>query len=132
MPITEFIENNAKLYGFETCLVEINPELEGRKNNNWAEFNLVEADIDTAYRREMTWADFDRRANQFANLLLANGIQKGEKVGILLMNCLEWLPIYFGTLKAGALAVPLNYRYTAEEIRYCLDLADASLLVFGR
>ena len=132
MPITEFLENNAKLYGFETCLVEINPELEGRKNNNWAEFNLVEADIDTAYRREMTWADFDRRANQFANLLLANGIQKGEKVGILLMNCLEWLPIYFGTLKAGALAVPLNYRYTAEEIRYCLDLADASLLVFGR
>ena len=77
MPITEFLENNAKLYGFETCLVEINPELEGRKNNNWAEFNLVEADIDTAYRREMTWADFDRRANQFANLLLANGIQKG-------------------------------------------------------
>ena len=34
MPITEFLENNAKLYGFETCLVEINPELEGRKNNN--------------------------------------------------------------------------------------------------
>jgi acyl-CoA synthetase (AMP-forming)/AMP-acid ligase II len=47
------------------------------------------------------------------------------------MNCLEWLPIYFGILKAGCLAVPLNFRYTAEEIRYCLDLADAEALVFG-
>ncbi|MGI6028733.1 MAG: class I adenylate-forming enzyme family protein [Candidatus Heteroscillospira sp.] len=132
MPITEFLERNAREYGFETCLVEINPEHEGRQQNKWTEFNLVEGDIENAYRRELSWADFDRRANQFANLLLANGIQKGEKVAILLMNCLEWLPIYFGTLKAGALAVPLNYRYTSDEIKYCLDLSDASLLVFGR
>ena len=131
MPITDFLERNANNYGNDICLVEINPEREGRKDNNWAEFSLVEADIETAYRREITWGDFDRRANQFANLLLANGIKKGEKVAILLMNCLEWLPIYFGTLKAGAIAVPLNYRYTADEIKYCLDLADASLLVFG-
>ena len=47
------------------------------------------------------------------------------------MNCLEWLPIYFGILKAGCLAVPLNYRYSSEEIRYCLDLADVEILVFG-
>ena len=47
------------------------------------------------------------------------------------MNCLEWLPIYFGILKAGAIAVPLNYRYTAEEIKYCLELAEADVLVFG-
>ena len=47
------------------------------------------------------------------------------------MNCLEWLPIYFGILKAGAIAVPLNYRYTAEEIRYCVDLSDSDVLVFG-
>ena len=59
-------------------------------------------------------------------------MRRGEKVGILLMNCLEWLPIYFGILKAGGLAVPLNYRYTAEEIKYCLDLADVSVLVFGK
>ena len=47
------------------------------------------------------------------------------------MNCLEWLPIYFGILKAGALAVPLNFRYSAEEIQYCLDLAEVDILVFG-
>ncbi len=47
------------------------------------------------------------------------------------MNCLEWLPIYFGILKAGCLAVPMNFRYSSDEIRYCLDLADVEVLVFG-
>ncbi|NLV49456.1 MAG: acyl--CoA ligase [Clostridiales bacterium] len=131
MPITVFLENNAEKYGDEVCLVEINPEQAGKKNFRWTESMLVETALEEAYRREMTWLDFERKANQFANLLLANGVKKGDKVAILLMNCLEWLPIYFGTLKTGALAVPLNYRYTAEEIRYCLDLSDSSLLVFG-
>ena len=66
-----------------------------------------------------------------SNLLLERGVQKGDKVAILLMNCLEWLPIYFGILKTGALAVPLNFRYSAEEIQYCLDLAQVDILVFG-
>ena len=48
-----------------------------------------------------------------------------------MMNSLEWLPLYFGILKTGALAVPLNFRYTAEEIKYCLDLADVDALFFG-
>ena len=47
------------------------------------------------------------------------------------MNCLEWLPIYFGILKAGCIAVPMNFRYSADEIKYCLDLADVEVLVFG-
>ena len=47
------------------------------------------------------------------------------------MNCLEWLPIYFGILKIGALAVPLNFRYTSAEIDYCVNLADVNVLVFG-
>jgi acyl-CoA synthetase (AMP-forming)/AMP-acid ligase II len=62
---------------------------------------------------------------------LSRGIKKGDKVGILLMNCLEWLPIYFGILKTGALAVPLNFRYTSEEIKYCVNLAEVDVLVFG-
>ena len=79
----------------------------------------------------MTWKVFNEKANRMANLLIKRGIKKGDKVAILLMNCLEWLPIYFGILKSGAVAVPLNFRYTAEEIKYCLDLSDAVALVFG-
>jgi len=130
MPITEFLERNAKQYGDEIALIEINPQHEQREDS-WTEYSLVESAPETAYRREISWSDFDRRANRFANLLLANGVRRGDKVAILLMNCLEWLPIYFGVLKMGALVVPLNYRYTADEIKYCLDLSDSSLLVFG-
>jgi len=130
MLITEFLERNAKLYSDEVALIEINPE-HNPHSDAWKEQNLVETDPETPYRREITWADFDCRANRFANLLLANGVGRGDKVAILLMNCLEWLPIYFGVLKTGALAVPLNYRYASDEIEYCLNLSDASLLVFG-
>ena len=109
MPITEFLVRNAELYPNEVCLVEINPA--EQKSRTWREYELIESDRDEKYRREMTWEDFDRKSNRFANLLLSRGVKKGDKVAILLMNCLEWLPIYFGVLKTGALAVPMNYRY---------------------
>ena len=132
MVITDFLERNARLYGQESCLVEINPSEERDKATTWWDFNLIEsASQDAPYRREMSWKDFDRRANRFANLLLSRGLKKGTKVAILLMNCIEWLPIYFGILKAGCIAVPMNFRYSSDEIEYCLDLADVEVLVFG-
>ena len=132
MIITDYLERNARLYGGETSLVEINPSEERDKAVTWWDFNLIEsASPDAPYRRELSWKDFDRRANRFANLLLSRGLKKGTKVAVLLMNCLEWLPIYFGILKAGCVAVPMNYRYSSDEIKYCLDLADVEVLVFG-
>ena len=132
MIITDFLTRNAKEFGNDVALVEINPQAQTNQRITWKEFSLIESNPNSAsVRTEMTWSEFDRKANLFANLLLSRGIKKGDKVAILLMNCLEWLPIYFGILKTGALAVPLNYRYTSEEIRYCLKLADASVLVFG-
>ena len=92
---------------------------------------LIQPTSTAPYRREITWSVFDEKANRVANLLLGRGLKKGQKVAILLMNCLEWLPIYFGILKAGAVAVPLNFRYTAQEIEYCVKLADADVLFFG-
>lgn len=131
MPITELLERNAKEFGSETALVEINPEVREVRRVTWKEYDLIESAPTQAYRREITWSVFEEKANRCANLLLSRGIKKGDKVAILLMNGLEWLPVYFGILKTGALAVPLNYRYTAEEIRYCLDLADVDALFFG-
>ncbi len=133
MVITELLERNARLQGTNVALVEINPSEERDRAVTWEDFNLIEsANPDAPYRREMTWKDFDRRANKFANLLLSRGLKKGDRVAILLMNCIEWLPIYFGILKAGCLAVPMNYRYSSDEIKYCLDLADVDVLVFGQ
>ncbi|MBQ6701923.1 MAG: acyl--CoA ligase [Clostridia bacterium] len=132
MVIADFLERNARLYGDETALVEINPSEERDNAVTWRDFSLIEnTRPDLPYRREINWRQFDEKANRFANLLLSRGIKKGQKVAILLMNCLEWLPIYFGILKSGALAVPMNFRYSGDEIEYCLDLADVDVLVFG-
>ena len=131
MPITEILSKNAELYGSELCLTEINLDLQDSHNIIWKEYELIENNPAGEYRRDMTWRVFDEKANRMANLLLRRGIQKGDKVAILMMNCLEWLPIYFGILKAGALAVPMNFRYTAEEIKYCLELSETTALVFG-
>ena len=131
MPITDLLERNSKLYGDDICLVEINPEIQEKQRVTWKEYELIQPAATAPYRREITWGVFDEKANRVANLLLGRGIRKGQKVAILLMNCLEWLPIYFGVLKAGAVAVPLNFRYTAEEINYCVKLADADVLFFG-
>ena len=131
MPITDLLERNSKLYGPEVALVEINPEVQEGPRVTWREYELIQSTDSTPYRRSITWSVFDEKANRVANMLLERGIRKGQKVAILLMNCLEWLPIYFGILKTGAVAVPLNFRYTAKEIEYCVKLADADVLFFG-
>ena len=130
MPITELLSRNATYFKNDVALVEINPAVNAPRVT-WREYSLIESSRGGAFRKELTWGDFEKKACRFANLLLTRGVKKGDKVAVLLMNCLEWLPIYFGVLKTGALVVPLNYRYTAEEIRYCLDLADVDALVFG-
>ncbi|MGN0437222.1 MAG: class I adenylate-forming enzyme family protein [Lachnospiraceae bacterium] len=131
MPITELLERNVREFPDDICLVEINPEVKETRRVTWKEYELMEPNPTTHYRREITWHVMNEKANRFANLLISRGIKKGDKVAILLMNCLEWLPIYFGILKTGALAVPLNFRYASDEIEYCVNLADVDILVFG-
>ncbi len=131
MPVTEFLERNAELYADEVALVELNPDEKDKRRISWKEFELVESTRFEPYRREITWSVFNEKANRFANMLLARGIKKGDKVAILMYNCLEWLPIYFGVLKTGAIAVPFNFRYDADEIVYCAELAEVDIIVFG-
>lgn len=131
MPVIDFLERNVKLYGNEVALVELNPEVKETRRMTWKEYDLIQPTTDQPYRREITWNVFNEKANRFANMLLSRGVKKGDKVAILMYNCLEWLPIYFGILKAGAIAVPFNFRYSADEIQYCADLAEVQVLVFG-
>ncbi|HZJ57720.1 MAG TPA: class I adenylate-forming enzyme family protein [Clostridia bacterium] len=111
MPITEMLSMNAQIYPNKTSLIERDPAL--------------------GLRREITWSEFDNMSNRLANALISHGIEKSDKVAILMMNCLEWLPIYFGILKTGALAIPLNFRFTGPEIKKCLETAGAKILIFG-
>ena len=130
--ITDILERNASVWPDDTALVEINPQAgDAPKRTTWRDFQLTQPSPLEAERSEISWSEFNEKANRFANLLLARGFGRGDKIAILLMNCLEWLPVYFGVLKAGCMAVPLNFRYTADEIKYCLELAEAGGIVFG-
>jgi acyl-CoA synthetase (AMP-forming)/AMP-acid ligase II len=92
---------------------------------------LIERDFMKKNRRVMTWREFDRLASSIANALIGRGTRRGDKVIHIMMNCLEWLPIYFGILRTAAWAVPLNYRFTAEDINQCVDMAEGKAIFFG-
>ena len=77
MVITDLLERNAKLYPDDVALVEINPANQPDPNTTWHEFSLIEATPGERYRREMTWKEFDTKANRFANLLMTRGVKKG-------------------------------------------------------
>ncbi len=131
IPVVDMLRRNATSCPMEVALVEINPERPENRHITWRDYDLVETTDDEPFRREITWAAFDEKANRFANLLISRGVTKGDKVAILLYNCIEWLPIYFGILKTGATAVPLNFRYASDEIAYCVEKADVNVLLFG-
>ena len=111
MIISEILARNARMYGNETALIERDPANDRRV--------------------AITWQEFDQTANRIANALIGKGIRKGDKVIHLMMNCLEWLPAYFGILRTGAWAVPLNFRFMANDIRYCAEIAEARVMIFG-
>jgi acyl-CoA synthetase (AMP-forming)/AMP-acid ligase II len=112
MQLTEILARNARIYGDEIALIEREPEKK--------------------MRREITWRQFYHQSNAFSNVLINElGIKKGDRVVHLMMNCLEWLPVYFGILRAGAIAVPLNFRFEAPAVSGCTSLCQAKVMVFG-
>jgi 3-oxocholest-4-en-26-oate---CoA ligase len=80
--------------------------------------------------RRLTWAEFDRRADGVAQVLLDHGGQHQDKVAQYLHNCPEYLESLFGAWKAGMVPVNTNYRYTDAELIYLWDNADAIAVVF--
>jgi len=71
--------------------------------------------------RALTFREWNERACRLANALLATGLAKGDRVALLAYNCIEWLEIYVALAKAGLVAVPVNFRLTATEIRAIVD-----------
>lgn len=78
----------------------------------------------------VTWAEFDRRANGVARLLLERGAEQQQSVAQYLYNCPEYLETSFAAFKAGLIPVNTNYRYTGTELAYLWDNADAVAVVF--
>ncbi|WP_428606651.1 AMP-binding protein [Sedimenticola sp.] len=111
MLITEILSRNGRMFADEIALVERDPA--------------------ARQRREISWQAFDQEASRFANALIAQGVKRGDRVLHLMMNGIEWLPCYFGILRAGAIAAPLNFRFESELIQRCNEIAEAKVLLFG-
>jgi acyl-CoA synthetase (AMP-forming)/AMP-acid ligase II len=112
MTITEILARNARLTPNGIALIEISPS--------------------KGLRRQITWKEFDDNANRFANALLARGVKKGDVVMHLMMNSIKWLEAYFGILKTGAMAAPLNFRFISRQIKYCVDIAEPKIMVLDQ
>ncbi len=82
-------------------------------------------------RRALTFADWDQRASRLGAGLLALGLSKGDRVAVLAYNCLEWMEIYVALARTGLVAVPVNFRLTADEITYIARHAEASAVIAG-
>ena len=111
MTIADMLARNARMYPEDTALIELKPGMKLRK--------------------EIAWRQFDDRANRIANALIERGVTKGDKVIHLMLNSINWLEAYFGIVKTGAWAVPLNFRFTSRDINYCASIAEAKAMIFG-
>jgi len=106
------VARNARMYANDTALIELKPS--------------------QGLRKEITWKEFDERVNRIANALIDQGIKKGDKVIHWMMNSISWLEAYFGIIRTGAWAVPLNFRFTSQDLKYCADIAEAKAMIFSR
>ncbi len=104
MVVGGHIEHNARRFGAKTAIQE-------------------------AGGRAWSYAELNAQANRVAHALRAAGISHGDKVGILCDSRLEWIGVYVGIVKIGAVAVPINYRLTVEEMAANLGEAEARLLI---
>jgi acyl-CoA synthetase (AMP-forming)/AMP-acid ligase II len=109
--ISEMLARNAAIYPDDTALIELEPS----KN----------------IRKEITWKEFDERANRIANALIDRGIKKGDRVLHWMRNSVNWLEAYFGIIRTGAWTVPLSFRFTSYEMKYCADIAEARAMILG-
>lgn len=81
---------------------------------------------------EASWThrDLHLRSNAYANALCEMGVRKGDRVGILLHNCLEYWALYFAVAKLGGIAVRLNFRLSSDEFAYVLNDSGTKVLCF--
>ena len=111
MTVVEMLARNARMYPNDTALIELKPS--------------------QGLRKEITWKVFDERANRIASALIDRGVSKGDKVIHWMLNSINWLEAYFGIIRTGAWAVPLNFRFGSRDIKYCADIAEAKVMILG-
>jgi len=79
----------------------------------------------------VSYGTVNSQANRVANALLARGVARGESVSVMLPNCAEFLPVWFGILKAGAVMSSINTAYKGDFLSWTINLVEAKKLIIA-
>jgi hypothetical protein len=79
--------------------------------------------------RTLTYGEFEAEVNRLANGLLASGVKRGERVGVMLPNCPEFALLWLALLRIGAVAALVNTAFRGSGLAHVLDLSGCRLLV---
>jgi acyl-CoA synthetase (AMP-forming)/AMP-acid ligase II len=79
----------------------------------------------------ITWKEYDRQTDRAAQGLLNLGVKRGDRVGIYMPNWPKFLFVYLGAVKIGATAVPVNWSFTPQEVKFVINNAGVSVLVMS-
>jgi acyl-CoA synthetase (AMP-forming)/AMP-acid ligase II len=79
----------------------------------------------------LTYAEFHARANQLGRALQRLGVGRGDRVAVLANNCIEYPLVYFGVLALGAIVVPINARFGADEVAALVGHSEAATFLFA-
>jgi acyl-CoA synthetase (AMP-forming)/AMP-acid ligase II len=109
MNLIDMVAKNARMYPHDIAFVEIRPV--------------------TQARREISWAQFNERIDKLASALMDKTIGEGDKVLLLGRNSINWLEAYLAVIKTGAWVVPLNFRFTDDEIEFCARVAEPAAFI---
>ncbi|OSC43242.1 acyl-CoA synthetase [Mycobacterium decipiens] len=91
----------------------------------------LEAYVEPSTNVRMNYAEMNALANRCANVLTSLGIAKGDRVGLLMPNSVEFCCLFYGAAKIGAVAVPLNTRLAAPEVSFILSDSGSKVVIYG-
>jgi acyl-CoA synthetase (AMP-forming)/AMP-acid ligase II len=80
--------------------------------------------------KRVNFAELNERSNRVAHGLLSLGVKKGDRIGILAMNCLEYVELHFASAKLGTIIVPMNWRLMPNELEYIVNNSGMKYLAF--
>jgi long-chain acyl-CoA synthetase len=81
------------------------------------------------YGKEISYKELDESSDRFGNYLIRNGVKKGDRVGLYMGNCPQYIIAHFGTLKVGAVVSPINPLFKEMELKYQINDAKMSVIV---
>lgn len=81
--------------------------------------------------QKWSYAQLDDQVNQVANGLQKEGLKKGDRVGLLMLNSPYFIINYFAIVRLGAIAVPINVMFKGDEIKYLMNDAQASMMIIA-